>query len=102
MPLHHDAKFYKTLAECKTAIDNLPQEIHRERLLTAHIMGGCIMGEDERTSVINSDCRFHHAENLSIIDGSAFPTSIGANPQLSVYGLALKQASKLAKQLTTS
>jgi choline dehydrogenase-like flavoprotein len=102
MPLHHDAKFYKTLAECKTAIDNLPQEIHRERLLTAHIMGGCAMGEDERTSVINSDCRFHHAENLSIIDGSAFPTSIGANPQLSVYGLALKQASKLAKQLTNS
>ncbi|MFT6154633.1 MAG: choline dehydrogenase-like flavoprotein [Crocinitomicaceae bacterium] len=102
MPLHHDATFYKTLAECKIAIDKLPQEIHRQRLLTAHIMGGCSMGEDQRTSVINSDGRFHHADNLSIIDGSVFPTSIGANPQLSVYGLALKMATNLAKQLQSS
>ena len=57
------------------------------------------MGEDERSSVIDSHGRFRHADNLSIIDGSAFPTSIGANPQLSIYGLALKQSSNLAKQL---
>jgi choline dehydrogenase-like flavoprotein len=60
------------------------------------------MGEDERTSVINSDGRFHQADNLSIIDGSAFPPSIGANPQLSVYALALKMATNLANQLKAS
>jgi choline dehydrogenase-like flavoprotein len=33
-------------------------------------------------------------------DGSLFPTSIGANPQLSVYGLTNKLATQLAKRLT--
>jgi len=33
-------------------------------------------------------------------DGSLFPTSIGANPQLSVYGVAAMLATRLAKRLT--
>ncbi|MDC3952187.1 hypothetical protein KGZ13_34055, partial [Pseudomonas aeruginosa] len=36
--------------------------------------------------------RHHHLQNLSIHDGSLFPTSIGANPQLSVYGLTAQLA----------
>ncbi|MGK0443263.1 MAG: choline dehydrogenase-like flavoprotein [Bermanella sp.] len=99
MPLHHDATFYTNLKDCKAAIDALPQELHRQRLMTAHLMGGCTMGEDEKQSVVNSQGRFHHADNLYVIDGSVFPTSIGANPQLSIYGLALKQSSQLAKQI---
>lgn len=102
MPLHHDAKFYSSLKECKAAIDALPQELHRQRIMTAHLMGGCAMGEDERQSVVNSQGRFHHADNLYIIDGSVFPTSIGANPQLSIYGLALKQASQLAANIKSA
>lgn len=50
-------------------------------------------------SVVNSQGRFHLADNLYVIDGSVFPTSIGANPQLSIYGLALKQASQLASKI---
>jgi choline dehydrogenase-like flavoprotein len=33
-------------------------------------------------------------------DGSLFPTSIGANPQLSIYGLVNKLATGLARQLS--
>ena len=99
MPLHHDAIFYSSLTACKAAIDSLPQELHRQRLMTAHLMGGCTMGEDMSQSVVNSQGRFHHADNLYVIDGSVFPTSIGANPQLSIYGLALKQASQLASKI---
>jgi len=99
MPLHHDANFSTNLKDCKQEIDALPAELHRHRLLTAHLMGGCSMGEDEKESVVNSQGRFHNADNLHIIDGSVFPTSIGANPQLSIYALALKQASALAKTI---
>jgi choline dehydrogenase-like flavoprotein len=38
-------------------------------------------------------------ENLSIHDGSLFPTSIGANPQLSIYGLTAKLSTLLAERL---
>jgi choline dehydrogenase-like flavoprotein len=38
--------------------------------------------------------------NLSVHDGSLFPTSIGANPQLSIYGITARLASGLAQALT--
>ena len=38
-------------------------------------------------------------ENLSIHDGSLFPTSIGANPQLSIYGITNRLAQVLARRL---
>jgi choline dehydrogenase-like flavoprotein len=34
-----------------------------------------------------------------VLDGSLFPTSIGANPQLSIYALVAKLASGLATKL---
>ena len=33
-------------------------------------------------------------------DGSVFPTSIGANPQLSIYGMSCRLATGLAEKLT--
>jgi choline dehydrogenase-like flavoprotein len=33
-------------------------------------------------------------------DGSIFPTSIGANPQLSIYGITARLSSDLARRLT--
>jgi len=57
------------------------------------------MGEDPKQSVVDSQGNFHHLGNLSIMDGSLFPTSIGANPQLSIYGLVGKLASALAERL---
>jgi hypothetical protein len=35
----------------------------------------------------------------TVIDGSVFPTSIGANPQLSVYALALRAADALRQRM---
>jgi choline dehydrogenase-like flavoprotein len=57
-------------------------------LFSAHQMGGCPMGEDPRTSVVTSRGRHHELENLWIVDGSVFPTSLGVNPQLSIYAHA--------------
>jgi choline dehydrogenase-like flavoprotein len=59
-------------------------------------MGGCGMSSSEKEGVVNHYGRHHQIENVSVIDGSAFPTSIGANPQLSIYGLAWRNASRLA------
>ncbi|MNU05862.1 GMC oxidoreductase [compost metagenome] len=57
------------------------------------------MGEDPQQAVTDSLGRHHQLANLSIHDGSLFPTSIGANPQLSIYGLAAQLASQLAERL---
>ncbi|MCO7544969.1 GMC family oxidoreductase [Stutzerimonas nitrititolerans] len=99
LPLHSDADYVKTPAAARRMIDTLSLELYRARLGSAHVMGGCAMGEDPRGAVVDSLGRHHQLENLSINDGSLFPTSIGANPQLSIYALAAKLSSLLADRL---
>ena len=57
------------------------------------------MASDERKGVVRPDGTHWQVENLSVHDGSLFPTSIGANPQLSIYGLVNKLATQLAVRL---
>jgi choline dehydrogenase-like flavoprotein len=68
-------------------------------LFSAHQMGGCPMGEDPRTSVVSSRGRHHELENLWIVDGSVFPTSLGVNPQLSIYAHSRLFTSEIIKEL---
>ncbi|EIK98523.1 glucose-methanol-choline oxidoreductase [Pseudomonas sp. M47T1] len=98
-PLHNDARAASSLGEARQMIDGLRLELFRTRLGSAHVMGGCPMGEDPTRSVTDSLGRHHQLENLSIHDGSLFPTSIGANPQLSVYALSAQLSTLLAQRL---
>ncbi|MCG2580206.1 MAG: GMC family oxidoreductase [Marinobacter sp.] len=97
--MHLDSPWFNSWSEARAAIDELPMELHRVRLFTAHQMGGCGMGEDPRQSVVNGFGEHHHVSNLSVHDASIFPTSIGANPQLSVYTLAARNSTRLAGKL---
>ena len=99
MPVHEDAKPYRSWGDAKRAIAMLPMKTLRARVASAHVMGGCGMGADVRTSVTRGDGRHHQLENLWVFDGSAFPTSIGANPQLSIYGMVARNATRLADLL---
>lgn len=98
-PLHRDAGSYRRWSDARAGIRALPMEKFLLRLGSAHVMGGCGMGEDPRLSVTNSHGEFHGLRQLSIHDGSLFPTSIGANPQLSIFGLTAKLSVRLARQL---
>ena len=80
-------------------IDSLDLRRFKTRLGSAHVMGGCAMGEDPRLAVTDSLGRHHQLENLSIHDGSLFPTSIGANPQLSVYAITARLSRQLAERM---
>jgi choline dehydrogenase-like flavoprotein len=99
-PIHEDASGYESWPAARAAIARLPMKTLRTRVVSAHVMGGCGMGSDEQSSVTNADGRHHRFANLSVCDGSLFPTSLGANPQLTIYGLAARQASRLAAALT--
>ncbi|MFK7927752.1 MAG: GMC family oxidoreductase N-terminal domain-containing protein [Myxococcota bacterium] len=57
-------------------------------IFTAHQMGGCTMGTDPSTSVVNPKHRVHGLGNLFIVDGSVLPTALGVNPSQTIYGLA--------------
>ena len=97
MPLHEDAKPYRNWLDAKRALEAMPMQTLRTRVASAHVMGGCTMGADPHTSVTRSDGRHHQLENLWVFDGSVFPTSIGANPQLSIYAMVARNATRLAE-----
>lgn len=99
--MHLDSPWYTSWKEARAGIASLPMEPHRVRLFTAHQMGGCGMGSNTRKSVVNGFGEHHHVSNLSVHDASIFPTSIGANPQLSVYALAARNSTRLAHKLTS-
>jgi choline dehydrogenase-like flavoprotein len=52
-----------------------------------------------RQGVVDSRGRHFQIANVSVHDGSVFPTSIGANPQLSIYALTARNATLLAEDL---
>ncbi|GAB3247557.1 GMC family oxidoreductase [Chitinimonas naiadis] len=102
MPIHEDvpAEGYASWAEARASIQSLPLEILRAKVVSAHVMGGAGMAAKADQGVVDGDGRFHQLDGLHVMDGSVFPTSIGANPQLSIYGLTARNASQLARTLT--
>ncbi len=99
MPLHEGAAPASSWREARSVIEGLPLRGLAARVVSAHVMGGCVMGSDPRNSVVNESGRHHHLANLSIHDGSVFPTSVGANPQLTIYALSARMATGLAQGL---
>lgn len=59
---------------------------------TAHLMGGCRMGDNPDSSVTNSYGRTHDIPNLFICSASLFVTSGGGNPTNTVMALAARTA----------
>lgn len=99
-PVHEMSRTLRSWSEAKSAIAELPMKPHLTRVVSAHVMGGSAMAADERSGVTRPDGRMHHLDAVSVHDGSLFPTSIGANPQLSIYGVVARLASDLAQSLT--
>lgn len=99
-PGHEMARPTASWAEAKAAIEALPMEPLLTKVVSAHVMGGCGAAARARDGVVGPDGVHWQLANLSIHDGSIFPTSIGANPQLSIYGLVNRLAQGLARRLT--
>lgn len=100
MPGHERSEGYGSWREAKQAINDFSYKPFLAQVVSAHVMGGCTMSDDVKLGIVSSSGRYHGVSNLSVHDGSLFPTSIGANPQLSIYGITARLASHLATHLT--
>jgi choline dehydrogenase-like flavoprotein len=100
LPVHEQAGMYTSWTQAREAINALAMKPLLTRVVSAHVMGGCAISASDKQGVVRGDGVHWQIENLSVHDGSLFPTSIGANPQLSVYGLVNKLATALTKRLS--
>jgi choline dehydrogenase-like flavoprotein len=63
----------------------------------AHLVGGARMGADEKSGVVDADCRTFAVPNLYITDGSVLPTQGSANPALTIMAIAARAAARMLK-----
>ena len=62
------------------------------KLLTAHPLGGCFMGDSPESSVVNEHGEVWGHPNLYVADGSLIPTALSVNPSSTISALAERVA----------
>ncbi len=67
---------------------NITLEVFLNRPTTAHILGGCPMGRDKQSGVVNERFEVHGYPNMLIIDGSVIQGNLGVNPSYTITALA--------------
>jgi long-chain-alcohol oxidase len=68
-------------------------------LSSFHIMGSARMGGSRATSACDPTAQTWDVRDLYVLDGSAFPTASGVNPQISIQAIAHMSARALAAAL---
>lgn len=58
------------------------------RPLTAHFLGGCVIGESAATGVVDPYHRVHGYPGLHVVDGSTVSANLGVNPSLTITAQA--------------
>jgi cholesterol oxidase len=55
---------------------------------TAHFVGGCVIGSDEKSGVIDPYHRVYNYPTLHVVDGSTITANLGVNPSLTITAQA--------------
>ncbi len=66
-----------------------------------HELGGCRMGENPKTSVLNRFNQTHEIRNLFVVDGSSFVSGGCQNPTLTILALSMRASEYMAEQMRT-
>jgi len=90
VPEVNDMKELDKLAREKTKASDF-------MLMAFHPQGTCRMGVKPKKSVVGPTGESHDLKNFYIADASIFPTSLGVNPQETIWAMSLKVAESLAR-----
>jgi choline dehydrogenase-like flavoprotein len=71
---------------------------NRTIVTSAHMQASNKMGASPANSVVSREFKVWGTESLYVMDGSVFPTSIGANPMQSIYTFAKIFADRMSSR----
>jgi cholesterol oxidase len=78
-------------------MDN-PSYKYLHQVLTAHPLGGCPMGDDAATGVVDSNGEVFGHPGLYVIDGSIMPGPVGPNPSMTIAAVSERAAHHIIEQ----
>jgi choline dehydrogenase-like flavoprotein len=81
------------------AFERAPLRARDFDLTGYHPLGTARAGADPRRSVVGPDLQAHDCRGLYVTDGSAVPTALGVNPQVTIMALATHGADAIASAL---
>ena len=61
-----------------------------------HHLGGTIMGNNYKTSVVNRNLKLHSAKNLYVLGSSVYPSGGHANPTFTIVQLSCRLADHIS------
>ena len=99
MPVHQQATLQSSYPAYLKALNELEFREHQLNIFSAHVMGGCAMSGDPKSGVTDSEGKVYEMDNLWVMDGSLMPTSLGVNPQLTIYAMIRRNCEKFVQQL---
>ena len=67
--------------------------------MTAHILGGCVMGKDPESGVIDKCHRVFGYDNMFVVDASAISANLGVNPSLTITAMAERAMSYIPEKI---
>ncbi len=76
-----------------TSYDN-----HQPPGLDIHEMGGCRMGKDPKTSMLNEWNQLHHCKNVFVTDGACMTSTGNQSPSILYMALTARAANYAAEQ----
>jgi choline dehydrogenase-like flavoprotein len=82
--------------EHAAALKVRPQDL---LIMAFHPQGTCRMGVDPKNSIVSPSGECHDLAHLYIADASVFPSSIGVNPQETIWAMAHKISENIARDV---
>lgn len=84
----------------KAGCKNIEQhDNHQAPGLDIHEMGGCRMGKDARTSLLNEWNQLHHCRNVFVTDGAAMTSTGNQSPSLLYMALTARAATHAVSEM---
>ena len=85
IPTFESYNIFSNYKEAHQAIEKLKFKKFQNAISSAHMQSTNKMGHNPESSVVDHQFRVWNYSNFFIVDGSIFPTSVGANPMQSIY-----------------
>ena len=80
--------------------EELIEDIRQRSETVYHPTSTCMMGGDDRQSVVDNKCRVHGVGNLRVVDASVFPTVTSGNTNAPTIMVAEKAADMILQSMS--